>query len=67
MSLWTKHGKGVCRYVLAIGQVVVADDEVNAQLFSQPRLGVRFDPDVGSEDELIALARGFLDDLVDRP
>ena len=59
----TQHGEGFGGNVLAVRQMMVADDQVNSQLARHPGFGVRFDPDVGGDDDLKPLGGGAFDNL----
>src|SRR5262245_10471844 len=62
-SFRTKYGEGFGGNVLAVRQMMVADDQVDPQLARHPGFGVRFYPDVGGDDDLKPLGGGALDDL----
>src|SRR5882672_7669080 len=62
-AFWTQHGEGFGGNVFAVRQMMVADDEVDSQFARQSGFGVRFDPDVGGDDDLKPLGGGAFDNL----
>src|SRR5262245_56882570 len=59
----TEYRKGIYRYILSIRQVMIANDQVDPEFARHPRLGVRFDSNIGCNDDAKSFYRRFLDNL----